>query len=174
MKFNLINNDEVHSILSACQCMCLQFYFPQRTGVFMQLAFSRISTLTPFLFYSLIHYLPSGLSTVLPVQCDRCWAWGRVFLPGRPGCKWVSSQVFYLLEFGLTVPAPTFLGTQPPYVTKTLTYGFNSYLLCQKQINPLINQSIRLKILSSVIHLPSFLNCLPISYTLSIPPTTSI
>ena len=84
-----------------------------------------------------------------------------------------SSYASNLFEFVLAFPAPTFLCTQPP-CDEALTYGFNSYLLCQKWINPLINQSIKLKILSSVINLPSFLNCLPISYTLSIPPTTSI
>ena len=51
------------------------------------LLFSRLPTLiSPFILYflhSLIHYLATRFSTVLPVQCDRCWggggAWDRVF-----------------------------------------------------------------------------------------------
>ena len=46
-----------------------------------------------FLFYTLIHYQPSKLSTVLPVQSDGCWGggWCRFFLAGG-ACGWFASR----------------------------------------------------------------------------------
>ena len=55
------------------QRMHLLFYFSQHTGHF--------------------HVACSRFSTVLPVQCDRCWdgGWVRVFLVGEAR-GWVASR----------------------------------------------------------------------------------
>ena len=64
-----------------------------------------------YFLYSLILYLPTRFSTVLPVQCDRYWGigWSRVFVEGEAR-GWVTSRVgswvFLLFGFGVSNSSP--------------------------------------------------------------------
>ena len=62
----------------------------------------------PFILYflhSLIHHLPSRFSTVLPVQCDRCWSRGWDRARGWVAVR-AGSWMFWLLGFGVSSSRP--------------------------------------------------------------------
>ena len=66
-----------------------------------------------------IHNLPSRFSTVLPVQCHGYRDWGGFWWAGLMARLQVGQALrsSSYLGLGSTVPAPMFLGTQPPYGT---------------------------------------------------------
>ena len=73
------------------------------------------------LFYTFIHCPHSNFPSILSIQCDGCWGW--VFLAvgvvaGLQGGQ--ALRCSSCLGLGSGVPAPMFLGSQPPYATKTL------------------------------------------------------
>ena len=58
----------------------------------------------------------------LIVQCDGCLIWGLVWRVGRVAGLQVGQAygVFHQPGFGLVVPVPRSLSTQPPFVTQAL------------------------------------------------------
>lgn len=66
--------------------MLLALLFAAFLGISCCLAFL-VSLPCPLFFvsFSFIPYLPSCLSTVLPIQCDRCWGWGGVLVVEAKG-----------------------------------------------------------------------------------------
>jgi len=72
--------------------------------------------------FSIVFFFVGFFSIVLTVQCDGCLIWGLVWRAGLVAGLRVGQAygVFQRPEFGLLVPVPRSLSTQPPFAKQVL------------------------------------------------------